>query len=116
WLFVAPQANLYDGDELAGTHFIGPTWQSRTGSAVKAAKVAGAAVDPTAVPWLLLHAVSNVGPGRFANITSVQRLATVGGLAPDASMCSSTTLGTISQSSYSANYFFYDTHEPGPNG
>ncbi|HEY4222903.1 MAG TPA: DUF3455 domain-containing protein, partial [Myxococcota bacterium] len=79
WLFVTPRANLYKGDKLVGTHFFGPIWQGNDDSSVKAAKVAAATVDPTAIAWLLLTSVGNTGPGHFADITSVQRLNTVGG-------------------------------------
>jgi hypothetical protein len=68
------------------------------------------------VPWLLLRSVGNVGPGRFADITSVQRLNTTGGIAPASSSCNASTLGTIAQVAYSADYYFYDTQAPGPGG
>ena len=38
------------------------------------------APQASAIPWLLLSAKSVGGPGRFANVTSVQRIHTVGGL------------------------------------
>lgn len=114
WTFVAPQANLLDDcDKLVGTHFIGPTWQGNDGSSVAAAKVAGATVDPTAVPWLLLKATSN-GPiaGKFSDVTSIQRLSTVGGIAPS-TPCDSSNLGSISQVPYTAQYVFYKTKTHG---
>lgn len=114
WTFVAPQANLLDDcDKLVGTHFIGPTWQGNDGSSVAAAKVAGATVDPSAVPWLLLKATSN-GPisGKFSDVTSIQRLSTVGGIAPS-TPCDSSNLGSISQVPYTAQYVFYKTKTHG---
>src|SRR6185312_7911007 len=58
WVFQAPRASLYnDGGHFTGLHFAGPTWQIKD-STVVGAKVAGATVDPTAIPWLLLRAVS----------------------------------------------------------
>ena len=55
WQFVAPRAVLYgDHFQFLGTHFAGPTWQTKDGSQVKAARVDGVTVDPTAIPWLLL--------------------------------------------------------------
>jgi hypothetical protein len=113
WTFVTPQANLLDeSGTLVGTHFIGPTWQGNDGSAVVGTKVAGVSVDPTAVPWLLLTAASVGGDGRFADVTSIQRLSTVGGVAP-ASGCDATKLGTIAQVPYSAQYVFYKTKDHG---
>jgi len=110
WLNVNPVANLYkpddtDNDELQGTHFIGPTWQARDNSNVMAAKLAAATPDATAIPWLLLKATSNLGPGKLAEVTYVQRLSTTAGLA--AGTCSAANAGTIQKSSYTADYFFY---------
>jgi len=114
WTFVAPQANLLDDcDKLVGTHFIGPTWQGNDASSVVAAKVAGAAVDASAVPWLLLEATSNGPiPGKFSDVTSIQRLSTVGGVAPT-TPCDSSNLGSISQVPYTAQYVFYKTKTHG---
>jgi uncharacterized protein DUF3455 len=114
WTFVAPQANLINDDgKLIGTHFIGPTWQGNDGSAVVGARVAGATVDATAIPWLLLTATSHNGiAGRFSDVTSIQRLSTVGGLAP-ATGCDVEHLGTIVQAPYSAQYVFYRTKDQG---
>jgi len=108
WSLVAPQANLYNDDgKLVGTHFIGPTWQGHDGSSVQGAKVAGATVDASAIPWLLLKATGHASvDGRFDDVTSVQRLSTVGGLAPT-DTCDITTVGTIAQVPYTAEYFFY---------
>src|SRR5262249_9676218 len=59
WTFRAPEASLLDeGGEVVGAHYVGPTWQYEDGSSVVAAKKAGVTVDPTAIPWLLLKAVS----------------------------------------------------------
>jgi hypothetical protein len=112
WTFVAPQANLLrDDGSLVGTHFIGPTWQGNDGSFVKGTRVAGVTVDPTAIPWLLLTGAPS-GDGRFADVTSIQRLSTVGGIAP-ATPCDATKLGTIAQVPYSADYVFYNTKDDG---
>ena len=114
WTFIAPQANLLkDNGQLVGTHFIGPTWQGNDGSSVAAARAAGAAVDPSAIPWLLLKATAN-GPtsGKFSDITSIQRLSTVAGIAPG-TPCDSNNLGSISQVPYTAQYVFYKTKTHG---
>ena len=109
WTFVAPQANLTNAEgRLVGTHFIGPTWQGNDASAVVGAKVAGVTVDATAVPWLLLTATSHSGDGRFSEVTSIQRLGTVGGIAPS-TVCDATKLGAIAQVPYTAEYVFYKT-------
>jgi hypothetical protein len=114
WVFINPQANLMQDDGcLEGTHFIGPTWQGSDGSTVVGSKVAGATVDATALPGLLLSATSHsTEDGFFKDVTSIQRLATVGGNAP-ATGCDATTLGTITQVPYSAEYVFYKTKTKG---
>lgn len=108
WTFVAPQANLYNDDgKLVGTHFIGPTWQANDGSTVVAARAAGATVDASAIPWLLLNATSHASvEGRFSDVTSIQRLSTVGGIAPT-TPCDGSNLGSIAQVPYSAQYVLY---------
>jgi hypothetical protein len=115
WTLLAPQANLFNDDgKFVGTHFIGPTWQSNDGSSVLGTKVAGATVDASAVPWLLVKGVSHAAEeGRLSDVSYVQRLSTVGGLAP-ADVCDAThNLGTIVQVPYSADYFFYETKTHG---
>jgi hypothetical protein len=114
WTFVAPSANLLnDEGKLVGTHFIGPTWQGNDGSSVVGAKVAGASVDPSAVPWLLLQATSHSAEsGRFDDVTSIQRLSTVGGNAP-ADGCDSSHVGSIAQIPYTAEYVFYRLKDHG---
>lgn len=107
WQFVEPQAILYDDHaRLIGVHFAGPTWQTRDGSQVKAARVDGVTVDPTAIPWLLLKQTSTT-PGRLAATTYVQRLNTRGGLEPAASKCSTATVGDERKVLYTADYRFW---------
>jgi hypothetical protein len=107
WQFVEPQAILYDDHAgLLGVHFAGPTWQTLDGSQVKAAKVDGVTVDPTAIPWLLLKKTSTT-PGRLAATTYVQRLNTRGGLEPAASKCSTATVGSERKVLYTADYRFW---------
>ena len=109
WQFVEPQAVLFDDHHrLLGFHFAGPTWQTRDGSQVKAAKVDGVTVDPTAIPWLLLKQTSTT-PGRLGATSYVQRLNTRGGLEPAASKCSTTTVGNERKVLYTADYRFWRT-------
>src|SRR6185503_21351529 len=88
WTFVAPEAILYaDAEHHAqvGTHFgtpNGPAWQSNSGSKVVETRVDGCTPDPTAIQWLLLRTISREGQGIFSGVTYVQRVNTVGGVAP----------------------------------
>lgn len=105
WAFVAPEAELLDAQgRVLGKHYAGPHWEALDGSRVKGSVKAKAdAPQAGAIPWLLL-ATDSVGPaGRYADITSIQRVETVGGLAPAAG-CSSADLGRQAKVPYTADY------------
>lgn len=110
WTFKEPIANLYANDKYkgrgVGIHYVGPTWESNSGSKVIAARVpnTGCTPDATAIPWLLLKTVSTDGPGIFSKVTYVQRVNTTGGLAPTTA---GTTIGEEKAVSYTAEYYFY---------
>jgi len=108
WAFVAPEADLFDArGNKAGRHYAGPYWESTDGSKI-AGTVKERADAPVAdaIPWLLLAAKS-VGPeGSFSNVTSIQRVNTVGGVAPKAG-CSRATAGTPAHVGYTADYYFF---------
>ena len=111
WSLVAPRATLYgDNGQPLATHYAGPTWEARDGSTVKAARVDGVTVDPTAIPWLKLKATSasaGADGDRLAATTYIQRINTAGGLAPAAATCNADTAGTQSESPYTADYVFW---------
>ena len=69
WQFVAPEAVLF-GKGILGHHYAGPTWQAADRSLVKAARVDGVTVDPTAIPWLLLKATTTTTASSAARRTS----------------------------------------------
>jgi hypothetical protein len=108
WAFVAPDAELFDmRGNLIGRHGAGPTWQSADGSKV-IGKVASRAdaPDPRSIAWLLLT-TTNAGPaGSFSGVTSIQRVNTVGGIAP-ARPCTGEMLGEQAGVHYSADYRFF---------
>ena len=107
WAFVAPAAVLYanaDHDGEVGTHYAGPTWESNSGSKVVGRRIDGCTPDATAIPWLLLQTVTAEGSGIFHRVTYVQRVNTVGGVAPAAP---GTFVGEEQQVPYTAEYFFY---------
>jgi hypothetical protein len=112
WTFLAPRANLYDDrGKLIITHFAGPTWQAMDGSSVVGRLDAPSiTVDPTAIPWLRLVAASTAaGPDgdRLVRTTYIQRIETTGGLAPPAAECNATTVGTVAEVPYTADYYFW---------
>jgi len=107
WTFVAPDARLFEArGRPAGHHYAGPTWKSIDGSSVKGSVVASERVDSEAIPWLLLRATAHDGDGRMARVRYVQRLFTVGGLAPSAG-CDATHLGAAVDVPYTASYAFF---------
>jgi len=108
WTFKAPEAELFnERGDLVGTHFAGPTWQGQDGSAVVGAVLERAdAPDTGAIPWLLLEAKEHAGSGAFSTVTHVQRLDTVGGVAP-AEGCDEAHAGAQVRAPYQATYAFF---------
>ena len=108
WAFKSPEASLADrsGHPL-GRHYAGPTWESRDGSTVVGeVKARDAGPRSSAIAWLLLSAKANNGSGTFAAAKSIQRVATVGGLAP-AEACTGANLKQVARVPYTATYNFY---------
>jgi Protein of unknown function (DUF3455) len=108
WTFREPAAVLYGrGQRPVGIHFRGPTFESFDGSNVVGALQASVpAPDPaTAVPWLLLAAVSNQGDGVLGQVDFVQRIETRGGVAPTGA-CDPAEDATVAVP-YRARYVFY---------
>ncbi len=105
WVFVAPDARLVDANGvLVGHHYAGPTWEAGDGSkVVGAVKAKVDAPRPGDIPWLLLATHSTGKPGLFANVTTIQRVATEGGAAP-ATGCGTATVGKQANVPYKAQY------------
>ena len=106
WAFLAPEADLFDrGGAKVGTHYAGPTWESRDGSKIKGTVKARAdAPQADAIPWLLLT-TSHDGPkGAFSDVTSVQRVNTLGGAAPKTA-CGAGNAGAVARVPYTADYY-----------
>ena len=107
WVFVEPVATLYadaNYHEKTGTHYAGPTWDFNTGGKVVAARLEGCSPTSTAIPWLLLEITTTSGPGILTSMTYIQRVNTVGGLAPTAP---GTSIGALADVPYTAEYYFY---------
>jgi len=107
WAFVAPEADLFDArGNKTGKHYAGPHWESTDGSKIFGSVKERADAPTGAIPWLLLSAKS-VGPdGAFSKVTSIQRVNTVGGVAPAAG-CSQAVAGTSARINYTADYYFF---------
>ena len=107
WSFDGPSAVLYADAERkgkVGTHYAGPRWETLSGSKVAGAFVDRCIPDPTAIPWLLLRATPEEGPGVFEGATFIQRVNTVGGQEPSHR---GSFKGEVKEVPYTAEYFFY---------
>jgi hypothetical protein len=103
WAFREPIATLLLDGKTVGRHYAGPNWEYNDGSAV-VGKVAGSApgATPKDIAWLKLDVVSRRGSGMLSNVTTVQRINTVGGKLDDA--CDRP--GDSRSMPYSADYVF----------
>jgi Protein of unknown function (DUF3455) len=112
WTFVAPEAQLFDGaatQSVLGTHGAGPFWQGNDGSRVvgkvKArADAANAAAD---IPWLLLTTTAEGASGQMTAVKSIQRIKTVGGVAPASGCVAAGDAGKQARVPYTADYVFF---------
>ncbi len=88
WVFVAPQADLYDiTNAKVGTHGAGPFWSTSPLDSIFAQQFSPARTapspDPESIDWLLLMPKIGTTPtGIFADVDYIQRIATKGGKAP----------------------------------
>jgi uncharacterized protein DUF3455 len=109
WIYQSPAADLSDrsGKEI-GRHYDGPTWEGYDGSKVVGEVVArsNAPDAAAAIQWLLLRSKSNTGKGIFGKTQFIQRLHTIGGIAPTA-ICDAGHAGQRTRVAYSADYYFY---------
>ena len=106
WVFVAPEAELFDtAGKKIGKHYAGPHWESLDGSRiVGAVKERADAPSAGSIPWLLLSAKSVGSEGAFSKVTSIQRVATHGGV-PPAGDCF--LAGARARVPYTADYYFF---------
>ena len=108
WTFKAPEAALVDRSGLSiGKHYAGPTWESNDGrKVVGELKWRDPGPIPSAIPWLLLTAKSTTGTGIFSQTRSIQRVQTVGGVAPT-QPCVAANAKQVARVPYTATYYFY---------
>jgi hypothetical protein len=107
WAFVAPDALLYADagfHGIIGLHYGGPTWESVSGSMVVGTVIDRCPMDPASIPWLLLSATPDDGPGIFHRVSFIERVNTVGGIAPSSP---GNVIGEIAEVPYTADYLFY---------
>jgi hypothetical protein len=108
WAFVGPNAVLYDADQVAvGKYYGGPTWEANDGSKVTGKQLPVApSPNAGAIPLQLVQANPAMGNGAMTGVTYIQRLNTMGGVAP-ADTCDASNLGAKKLVKYQADYVFY---------
>lgn len=109
WTLKAPKAELFDEQgKSIGEHFAGPTWRLKDGSEVTGKMVAKHdAPKAGAIPWLLVTVTGHKGSGELETVTTIHRVNTEGGVADAAKSCEASKSGIETESSYSADYYFY---------
>ena len=110
WALIEPAASLTGitlnpARPAAAIHFRGPSWQSDSdGTLVEGmTPVSAPSATPNSIPQLLVTAKLTRGSGVFGGVTFIQRLNTVGGIAPTRA-CTATDTAAVS---YRADYRFF---------
>jgi hypothetical protein len=108
WALEKPQADLLDEQgRKIGRHYEGPTWEAADRSKVIGeVKQRAKAPRSDSVPWLLLKAKAAPVAGTFKGVTYIQRVDTVGGVAPPGG-CDRAHVGKEVAIDYQADYYFY---------
>jgi hypothetical protein len=129
WRFAGPQATLFvtvlGVEQQVTTHFLSPnpdeagiaraTWQGSFDSSRVWAKATQVVDDPAVIgtgniPWLLLQRVGArrgpTGGSLLSQATWIQRVNTVGGVAPATGCSQSTDTGKIALVPYGTDYVF----------
>lgn len=108
WVFVGPDAGLKDRNGKVIGKYYGPpaTWEMNDGSKVTATQVAVAPNGAANIPLQLVKANPATGMGAMQGVSYIQRVATMGGIAP-ASVCAKANEGANQLVRYTADYIFY---------
>ena len=130
WRFAGPQATLFvtvvGFEQQVTTHFLSPnpeeaslaraTWQGSFDSSRVWAKAAQVVDDPAIIgagniPWLLLQRAGGsrgpTGGSLLSQATWIQRIHTVGGVAPATGCTESIHAGALALVPYSTDYVFF---------
>jgi hypothetical protein len=107
WVFTAPDATLYEGTRSVATLKTPNLWESLSDrSSVSAVVRSTQAAGGSNLPWALMNAQPLAASGMFADVTSIQRVNTRGGVAPTAG-CGPANDGAESRVAFRADYYFY---------
>ncbi len=108
WVFVGPAAKLNDRSGKQVGKYFGPpaTWESMDGSKLTGAQVAVAPSSAGNIPNQLVKANPAMGSGAMTGVTYIQRVNTMGGVAPG-NACTASNMGVKQVVKYQADYIFY---------
>ncbi|MDY7538537.1 DUF3455 domain-containing protein [Undibacterium sp. RTI2.1] len=107
WVFAGPTAVLSDqSGKAVGKYYAGPTWEANDGSKVTGKQLAVTPGAANAIPLQLVKANPSMGNGAMTDISYIQRLNTMGGIAPSDS-CAAANVGAKKLVKYQADYYFY---------
>ena len=108
WVFVGPDAKLMDRSGKQVGKYYGPpaTWEGMDGVKLTATQVAVAPAAPGSIPLQLVKANPAMGNGMVSGTTYIQRVATMGGVAP-AAACGAANMGAKQIVKYQADYIFW---------
>lgn len=108
WVFVGPDAKLNSrSGEQVGKYYGPPaTWESNDGSKASGKQLAVAPSAAGNIPLQLVQANPATGQGVMTGVTYIQRVNTIGGVAP-ALPCNLDSKGKREIVKYQADYIFY---------
>ena len=107
WVFAGPDAVLQDrSGKPVGKYYGGPTWEHSDGSKLTGKQLAVSPAPAGNIPLQLVQASPATGSGAFTGVTYIQRVNTMGGVAPS-TPCNASNMGTKNTVQYSADYVFY---------
>ena len=106
WAFSSQNVTLSDASGPVARQVSENTWEaisdrSSVSGAIRSRQDAGANL-----PWLMYRVQSTPDAGLFAGVTSVQRVNTLGGVAP-ADGCDASNVGKEARVVVAADYYFY---------
>ena len=108
WFFVGPDARMLNRDGKDLGRYFGPpaTWDGADGGSVLGMQLAVAPNGADNIPLQLLKTSSTRGAGILTSTSFIQRVKTVGGIAPNAP-CTVASLGNTKFVPYTADYIFW---------
>ncbi len=108
WVFAGPDAGLKDRSGKVVGKYYGPpaTWEALDGSKVTGMQLAVAPNGTGNIPLQLVKANPAMGMGAMQGVSYIQRVKTVGGVAPQTT-CAAVTVNQKQIVKYTADYIFW---------